>query len=256
MTRDNFTNDISLSIIVPVFNEERILAKTIAEFNNYFLNFGSNTELIVINDGSTDRSPDIIGTGLQGNYSLKIINNAARRGKALSVKNGIMAAEGRYVLFMDADLAVPLKEISKILKYTENDIDIIMGIRDEMDKDTVIARPLHRKIVTKIYNKICNILFFKNKIVDVGCGFKMFKKEIAKDLFLNLYIKSWVFDVELVTKAINNDYKIMQVPVDWIYNGHTHVNIYKDLIFASCELIRLKLHLKNKHVMHEKKASH
>jgi len=248
MTKDNTLTHIALSIIVPIFNEERILAKTIAEFNNYFLNSRDNIELIVINDGSTDGSLELIKNGLQGNYCLKIINNTTRRGKALSVRDGIMAAEGRYILFMDADLAVPLKEISKILKYTENDIDIIMGIRDEMDKDTVIVRPLHRKIVTKIYNKICNILFFKNKIIDVGCGFKMFKKEIAKDLFLNLYIKSWVFDVELVTKAMNNDYKIMQVPVNWVYNGHTHVNIYKDLIFASCELIRLKLHLKNKHV--------
>ena len=239
-----------LSIVIPIFNEERILSKTVEELTEYLINNSNPIEVIFINDNSTDASLEMLKNKLCSiqDKQIKIVNNTVRKGKALSVKDGIMLANGEYVIFMDADLSVPLKAMDKVVQYIdENNADIIIGSRNTEDKTTVIIRPYYRKLISKVYNKVCNILFFKNKIADVGCGFKVFRREVAKSLFLNLYIKSWIFDVEVIAGALKKNYKIKQMPVDWIFKGHSHLNIYRDLIVACCELFKLKLHiLKNR----------
>jgi len=235
--------NIFLSIVIPVFNDEWILSETVGELNEYLIKNRNSIEIIFVNDNSIDTSLEIIKNKFCKNQyeHITIINNKARKGKALCVRDGIMAAKGKYILFMDADLSVPIKEINKILQYIEDDADIIIGVRNEKDKSTIIVRPLYRKLISKIYNIISNLLFFRNKIIDVGCGFKTFKKEIVPFLFSNLYIKSWIFDTEVLFKAFKNNYKIKQISVDWIFKGYSHLNIYKDLPVAFYDLLKLKL---------------
>jgi dolichyl-phosphate beta-glucosyltransferase len=234
-----------LSIIIPVFNEEKVIDQTLRELEKYFIiNEGMRLELIIVNDNSTDKSLKTIKDKFSNRQNIKIINNKIRKGKALCVHDGIMEAKGTYVMFMDADLAVPLHTIDKFLKYMNNGTDVVIGIRDTRGRETIVVRPFYRTIISKIYNMFCRALFFKRRIIDVGCGFKAFKKAVAHDLFSDLYIKSWIFDVEILSKAIEKRYKIAQVPVDWIFKGKSHLNVYKDLIVAGCELIRLKLYLK------------
>jgi dolichyl-phosphate beta-glucosyltransferase len=236
-------NSVSLSIVVPIFNEEQILNDSIKELQECFIQNKGLLELIIVNDRSTDNSLEIVKNRFYTNQNIKIIDNKIRKGKAISVRDGIMMAEGEYIIFIDADLSVPVKEIKKILTHARSDTDVIIGVRDENNKTTVIIKPLYRKAISKIYNCLCNILFFKNKIIDIGCGFKAFKREVARDLFSNLYIKSWVFDVEILSKAIEKKYKIVQVPVDWAFKGKSHLNIYKDLVVAFCELLKFKIYL-------------
>jgi len=234
-------NDILLSIIVPVFNEERVLRETIDELHAYFRENGAGLELIIVDDNSADRSLDIIKEGFCKNSFAKILVNGTREKKAVSIKNGVKEARGRYVIFMDADLSVPLKEISKVLGCIKNGADIIIGIRDEGNKDMVVRRPIHRKIISRIYNAVCGVLFFNGKIKDVGCGFKAFKTEIARELFSSLYIKTWVFDAEILSRALKSNYEVTQIFVNWTYKGHSKINIYRDLLVAFFELVRLKL---------------
>lgn len=243
MSDDNI-KDVYLSVVIPVFNEAKVLAQTISDLNEYLTIHGSLLEVIVVNDNSTDSSLEIIKSKLCKNQNVRVVTNGARQGKALTVRDGIAIAKGEYVLFMDADLSVPLKEIDKILGcIKDGHNDVVIGVRDSRDCATLVVRPLYRKIISRIYNTLCNLLFFKYKILDVGCGFKAFKREIALDLFSNLYIKSWVFDVEILFKALKSNYKIKEVFVNWTFKGRSSLNMYKDLIVAFCELLRLKIFL-------------
>ncbi|MDD5195977.1 MAG: glycosyltransferase [Candidatus Omnitrophica bacterium] len=234
---------IILSIIIPVFNEEKVLGVTLNELNKFLSEHNSCIELIVVNDASQDMSLDLIRGGLSGYQCVKIINNDLRQGKALSICEGLKIAQGEYIIFMDSDLSVPIKEISKVFERIKKGSDIIIGVRDEKDKDTVIERPLYRKAISKIYNALCNVLFFKNKVMDVGCGFKAFRREIAQELLSDLYIRSWIFDIEVLSRAFKNNYKVEQVSVSWIYKGCSHLNIYKDLFLSFLELFKLKFFL-------------
>jgi len=244
---ESINQDIFLSIVIPVFNEEKILNQAIREMESLSFKYGTFLEFIIVNDNSIDKSLEIIQDKLADNKYVRIISNETRKGKASCVSNGIMAAQGKYIIFMDADLSVPLKEVDKFLKYMKGGIDIIIGIRDESNRSTVVIRPFYRKMISWLYNGICNLLFFKQEISDIGCGFKAFKREAAQDLFSNLYIKSWVFDTEILSKALRNNYKIVQLPVDWVFRGHSSLNIYKDLTTAFFELLKLKLFFMSRH---------
>jgi len=232
-----------LSIIIPVFNEEMVLGATLNELDKFLSGYNRHAELIIVNDASQDMSLKLIEDRLAKHQCVKIINNRVRKGKALSICDGLKIAQGQYIIFMDSDLSVPINEINKVFERIDNGAGIIIGVRSEKNKDTVIKRPFYRKIISKIYNKLCNILFFKNKIIDVGCGFKAFKREVAQELFADLYIKSWIFDIEVLSRAFKNNYKVEQVPVNWVYKGHSHLNIYKDLLLSFFELFRLKFFL-------------
>jgi len=239
----NRVSTLYLSIIIPVFNEKEILNQTIGDIDKYFIGKEDFLEFIIVNDNSTDASMEIIRNKFTGRDHVRVIDNKTRQGKALSIRDGVMIAEGKYVIFMDADLSTPLKEIDRFFKYMKKGHDIIIGVRNERNKTTTVKRPISRRIVSRIYTALCNILFFKGSIADVGCGFKVFKKKIAQSLFLDLYIKSWVFDVEILSKALRNNYKIKEVPVEWIFKGPSSLNILKDSVAAFFALLRFKLFL-------------
>jgi dolichyl-phosphate beta-glucosyltransferase len=231
------------SLVMPVYNEQAVIGASVEAVKLYLDGLELSYELILVDDGSTDDTVQVISRYLNQIDKIRLLRNLRNEGKGSAVKLGIFAARGDYVMFMDADLSVPIKELSKIFKHIDESTDIVIGVRDAGSQGTVIKRPFYRKVISFLYNLFCNGLFFKGKMTDIGCGFKLFKKDIALNLFSNLYIKSWVFDVEILFKAISNNYKIRQVPVDWAFKGRSKVNVFKDLVMAVGELLRLKLFL-------------
>jgi len=231
------------SIVVPVYNEADVISSSVEAIELYLDGLNLNYEIILVDDGSGDDTAGVIRRRLSQDGKIRFLQNPRNEGKGVAVKLGVFGCCGDYIMFMDADLSVPLGEISKILKCVKAGADIVIGVRDGNSKLTSVKRPVYRRMISFLYNAFCNQLFFKGKIIDIGCGFKLFKRDVALDLFSNMYIKSWVFDVEIISRAMSDNYKIEQVAVNWVFKGRSKLNIFKDLIVATFGLLRLKLFL-------------
>ena len=202
-----------LSIIIPAYNEDKRLPETLKKVRDYFENQEYSTEIIIVNDGSTDETVSVV-TELIGNWPVaKLISYDQNRGKGYAVKNGMLAAQGQWRLLMDADGSTDIKEIDKLLKYIQN-YEVIIGSRYLDKKSIKIKQPLNRRIVSRLGNVIVRVVL-GIKSVDTQCGFKLFSGDATERIFPKQTIDRWGFDVEILAIAIKLGYKIKEVPVDW-----------------------------------------
>lgn len=213
---------IKYSIIVPTYNEEKRIEQTIKTISSFFNGKKSPYEIIVSDDKSTDRTLEVLKK--QGLPNLKIIQSDKNYYKGWPVRNGMMASSGEYILMTDADLSTPISESDKLEKALESGFDLAIGSRiNESGEDERSSQPLYRRILGKLFTYIRSIL--TPKIKDSQCGFKMFKKDVAHDLFKRQHIKNIIFDVEILFLAEKLHYKIAQVPVKWYYSGETRMRL-------------------------------
>src|SRR3989338_6741915 len=161
-----------LSIIIPAYNEEKRLVKTLVEVGEYVSNQQYQSEIIVIDDGSTDMTKEIV-IGLKNKIkNLHLISNAVNCGKGFSVKRGLLYAKGQYRLFMDADNSTSIKEIEKFLPHL-NTYDIIIGSRRTKNSIVTKTQPLYRIVLGKCYSLLVGIILGLWEIKDTQCGFKL-----------------------------------------------------------------------------------
>ena len=195
-------------------------------------------EFICIDDGSTDSTRKIIEEIKKDKPQIKINQKRENRGKGYSVKEGINMAANEYILFFDADLSTPLKEINNFLEESKNNnADIIIGSRNSNLSKT--SRSFKRTIISKTFailkKIICNIYY-----EDTQCGFKMFKKEVAKNIFNKITIDGFSFDVELLVIAKKLNYKVVSKPIEWHEAKSTSLNIFKQTIKMLKELFIIR----------------
>ena len=183
----------NLSIVIPVYNEEKRIGKTLFELKNFCDEKELNVEVIVVDDGSTDMTSWILD---RFKSFIKVITAWPNKGKGYAVRSGMLAASGKFVLFMDADLATPLSEIEKILKLGGK-YDVVIGEREKSGK---VKRTIFRSIIGKIFHLISNLLV-PMSLRDTQCGFKLFTNSAAKILFGRAKIDRMAFDVEILHLA-------------------------------------------------------
>ncbi|MGB9706553.1 MAG: dolichyl-phosphate beta-glucosyltransferase [Microgenomates group bacterium] len=209
-----------LSVVIPCFNEEKNLKRgVLEEVNDYLENQKYTSEVIVSDDGSTDGGKKIIKKFVALHPRFRLLENP-HLGKPFAVKSGVMAAEGKIVLFTDMDQSTPINQLEKLLIFFQKGYDIVIGSRGQSRQ----GFPLFRRLASTIFRLARQALLLRN-IVDTQCGFKAFRNEVAKDLFSRLLIfkkskkvKGWrvgAFDVELLFIAQKRGYRIAEVPVEW-----------------------------------------
>jgi len=209
-----------LSVIIPCYNEEKNLKRgVLAEVEKYLSRQDYNSEVIISDDGSTDKSRDLIKKFIKKYKKLNLLENK-HQGKAFTVKSGIEKARGEISLFIDMDQSTPIAEVEKLLPFFEKGFDIVIGSRGVVRKNA----PLYRQAAALIFGCFRRIILLRN-INDTQCGFKAFKTEVARDLFSRLEvfkkqkeIEGWrvsAFDVELLFLAEKLGYKIKEMPVIW-----------------------------------------
>jgi glycosyltransferase involved in cell wall biosynthesis len=241
-------NRIFLSVVIPSYDEMANLQKGVLDKVGHFLSKGKfSYEVIIVDDGSTDGSIDFVRKFCANNPNFKLIGNP-HLGKAGAVTAGVLHSKGDYVLFSDMDQATPIEELDKLIPYFKEGFDIVMGSRSSVRKGS----PFIRRFVSRAAIVARKLIVGLPEISDTQCGFKAFTKEAAKDLFFridklhggfNKISGSSVnsgFDVELLFLAKHLDYKIKEVPVDWLYVETRRVSPIKDSVEGFMDLLRIK----------------
>lgn len=237
---------IYLSVVIPAYNEEANLkTNKLTSLYDYLKKQAYGWELIIVNDGSTDKTLDLLNVFSQGKAGVMIIDSQ-HQGKAKTVQTGIMTAKGQIRLFTDLDQSTPITEIEKLLPFINKGYDVVVGSR-EVKGSKREAEPLHRHIMGKVFNLVVKVLAIAG-IQDTQCGFKLFTGKAASELFGQLRVTiqtrkdafTGAFDVELLFLAQKRGFKIAEVPVMWHHIHSQRVNPIKDSTRMFFEVVRIR----------------
>lgn len=235
---------MKLSVIVPAYNEEGRIVKTLREINKYLSLQSYDSEIIVVSDGSKDRTAEVVRGMMSEIRNLRIIDNKENHGKGYVVRQGILGAKGDYRLFTDADNSTSIDHVEKMWPLLEKNYDVVMGTRDSRDdKDAkqAVSQPVWKRLLGDIGNIGIQVLVVWG-IWDTQCGFKAFSRKAAEDIFKRCKINRWAFDVEALALARKLGYKIGIVPIYWINSPESKVKL-KGYIRFFKELLRIKWNL-------------
>lgn len=245
MIRESTDNCIpSVSIIIPAFNEERLIVSTIKAVKEYLIENITNAEIIIVNDGSTDQTQTNIQALITDNrsaISLKLINNKTNQGKGYSVKHGMLSSTGEVRVFMDADLPFDLNVVQEIhTKIRTNHMDVVIGDRNNPRSMLVDVHPI-RKIAGKIYSAFVQLVI-TGGITDTQCGLKGFNAASAEFIFSRTRINGFGFDVEMLRIAQKHNLSISKVPVHMINNRlDSRVQLLWDSLLMLLNLMHIKI---------------
>lgn len=230
-------NEIYLSVIIPAYNEEKRIHKILEAADSYFRKQDYDYEIIVVNDGSKDKTAEVVNQFKSKIKNLKLIDNKENHGKGYVVKQGMLAALGKYRLFADADNSTSIDQVEKVLPYFKEGFDVVIGSRAIKGAQILNPQPFYRVLLGKLGNIIIQI-FAVWGISDTQCGFKCFTNKAAKDIFSRQTIYRWGFDVEILAIAKYLDYKIKEVPIVWINDPISHVKFsaYFQVLFETLKV--------------------
>ena len=234
-----------VSIIIAAYNEQNRIRGSLFTIYGFVKERNISHEIIVVNDGSTDKTKDVLSGLFAELPTLKIINYDTNKGKGFALRAGILASRGRFVLLSDADLSTPIEEITVLLSFIEaKTYDIAIGSRALPLSKIIKRQPWWRQGMGKIFNKIVKMVILQD-FHDTQCGFKVFEGTIAKELFAELRTDRFAFDVEILARAKKKKYRIIEVPVRWLNSNHSTVNPFFDSLIMIKDIIKIRLTLGN-----------
>jgi dolichyl-phosphate beta-glucosyltransferase len=235
MTAGNF----DLSIIIPSYNEEARLPETLRRIAEYLPTLGLRTEVLVVDDGSTDRTAAVAESFRGKLTGLRVLSNGPNRGKGYSVRHGMLESQGDMVLFTDADLSAPIEESNKLLSALNNGYDVAIGSR-AMDRSLISThQSIFREFAGIIFNKIVRIVL-RLPFVDTQCGFKAFRRERTQIIFEQQRIEGFGFDPELLYLARHHGLRAIEIPVRWGHSSATTVNMMGDSLKMFVDIFTIR----------------
>ena len=201
----------SISVVIPAFDEELRIAETIRRIHEYLTKRSYEFEIIVVDDGSTDKTVNVVESLGKALGNIRLERNSVNKGKGFSVRKGILASSYVLILVSDADLSTPIEELEKLLPYYYEGFDIVIGSRGLKESDIVKRQPWHREGMGKIFNFIVRGIALDG-FKDTQCGFKIFKDDVARKIFKLCRIDRFSFDVEMLFIAREMGYRIKRGP--------------------------------------------
>lgn len=214
-----------LSIIIPAYNEQSRLPNTLEQVFHFLEKQSFKSEVIVVENGSTDKTFEVAQKFAERHKNLRVIHTE-ERGKGGAVQRGVREAGGEYVFICDADLSMPVEEISKFIPPALKDFDIAIGSR-EAPGAVRYNEPYYRHLTGRVFNMLIRLMVLPN-LQDTQCGFKCLRAEVARDIFPFQTLTGWAFDVELLYIALHHGYRILEIPIDWYFNADSKVRVLRD----------------------------
>jgi len=203
-----------LSVIIPAFNEAARIAETIIDIDQYLQAQDFDYEIIVVNDGSSDNTSDIVNRLTQNITALRLIENPENKGKGNAIRRGMLEAEGSTRLFMDADNSARIDQIAKLHPYLAEGYPIVIGSRAQKGARITVRQPWHRVLIGKLGNKLVRIVAVPG-IKDTQCGFKVFTRHAVEQIFPKMVIDGWGFDIEALVIARRYNLPVKEVGIEW-----------------------------------------
>jgi len=211
-----------LSVIIPAYNEAKKLPLTLIDIDKHLSKADFDYEIIVVDNGSTDGTPDIVRKFSEIMPNLKVIES--EKGKGYAVKKGMIEAKGEYRLFTDADNSTSIDQFNNMIPYFKSGYDVVIGSRDVKGSKLEPPQAWYRSLAGNIGNLIIQAIVLPG-IWDTQCGFKCFSKKAAERIFLMQRTGGWGFDVEILALARAIGYKIKEIPITWINDPRSNVGV-------------------------------
>jgi len=227
---------LDLSIVIPAYNEESRLPKTLDLIFAYLNARPFRAEILVVDDGSSDRTAEIANAARQKYPALRLVSNGKNRGKGFSVRHGMLEARGRIALFTDADLSSPIEECEKLFAAIDAGNEVAIGSR-ALDRSLITTHQSRlRELAGMIFNAFVQLsmgLPFR----DTQCGFKAFVREPSRIVFEQQRIERFGFDPEILFLAKRHGLRTSEVPVRWGHDPATKVHMLRDSLMMFFDLL-------------------
>jgi dolichyl-phosphate beta-glucosyltransferase len=215
------------SIVIPAYNESGRIPATLESVVACIRAQHWNAEVIVVNDGSTDSTAQVVRDIAARDPEIRLIENPGNRGKGYSVRAGILHALGDIVMFTDADLSAPMDEAERLFAAIAAGADIAIGSRWLESGRQTHRQPLYRQVFGRCFNAVCRMVM-RLPFADTQCGFKAFTRAAAHTVFQLQTIERWGFDPEILFIALKRGFRVVEVPVSWAHDARTRMSYLKD----------------------------
>ena len=234
---------IALSVILPAYNEKDRLPPYLTSIARYLSQRGDSYEIVVVDDGSQDETAQKVRQFAVEAPAVRLIRLPDNRGKGAAVRAGMLAAQGTLRLMADADGATPIQEIERLEHALAEGTDLAIGSRflGSRDHRYQVQARWHRTVLGNVFNQMAQRLGLEG-ITDTQCGFKLFRKRVAEDLFSVARIDGYGFDLEVLYVARRRDYRIAEVPINWTDQPGSKVRVVRDGLRMFRELLAVRRH--------------
>jgi dolichyl-phosphate beta-glucosyltransferase len=228
-----------LSVVVPCYNEEKRLPRTIERIEEYFDGKHADYELVLVDDGSADGTRAVMEAAAGNHAAVQIELLPHNRGKGRALAVGVEAARGDPILVTDADLSTPIEEIEKLQAALAAGAGVAIGSRALRASRVEVSQPLYRVLMGKGFNLIVQALLLPG-IWDTQCGFKLFRADVAHRVFAGLVTDGFGYDPEVLYRARKQGVKIAEVPVVWRNSAPTKVSPINSSLDMLKHVIRIR----------------
>lgn len=229
-----------ISVVIAAYNEQVRIGLTLVRTLEYLAARHPRYEVIVVDDGSTDATIDVVNEIAGRDARVILLKQPENKGKGAAIRRGMLEAKGAHVLFMDADLATPIEELDTLLVWARQGYEVVIGSRGLPESDIRQRQPPAREAMGRIFNLLVRSALLGG-FKDTQCGFKLFEREAARDLFSRQTLDGFAFDVEVLLLARDRGYRIREVPVVWYHAPNSKVSPVSDATKMLGDIVMLRL---------------
>ena len=228
-----------LTVILPAYNEESRIEAGVDAVVAFLDTQDIDGEVLVVNDGSTDRTGALLHELAQRHPRLRAISLDANRGKGAAVRRGVDEARGDFILFTDVDQSTPIEEWLRLEERLQQGHDVALASREVVGAERVIPQPWMRRAMGYVFMTLRGWLVLPG-FIDTQCGFKAFRRDIAKQVFSRALLDGFCFDVEILAIAVHLGHAVIEVPVRWRDDPRSSVDPLRDSIDMFGDLFTIR----------------
>lgn len=229
-----------LSVVIPAFNEGERLSDSLRTIRDYLTRAGIDYELLVVDDGSTDSSAALLTKLGAGEPRLRVLPHRVNHGKGHAVRSGIAAARGKYVMFIDADLTIPIEITADMVRALNEGYDMAIASRWHPASAYALRPPFYRRVMGRVFRWLVRALIVSD-VRDTQCGCKAYRRAVARDLYGRQRIDHFSFDAEVIFLASRAGYRIKEVPAILRHHDTSSVRPLHDMPVMLRDLVRIRL---------------